>query len=156
MLRKILATSCLTLVSLGAAMPTMAASWGPVTSTYKGQVRVKASGEFYKAAGSTGVQSKFVLTDPMSDGNNVYGRADTQFYRSGCNTSGSQQWCPENRKNSKEYARSASQNTWTIYLTTTNFRYDSSQVRGIHTACAQMGFPVPDSCSNGAYVTLNY
>jgi hypothetical protein len=155
MLRKIIATSALTLLSLGAAMPTMAASWGPVSSTYKSQVRVRASGEFYKAAGSTGVQSKFVLTDPLSDGNNVYGRADTQFYRPGCISEGSS-WCAQNRKNTKEYARSASQSTWTIYLSVTNFRSDSSQVRGIHTACAQMGFPVPDSCSNGAYVTLTY
>jgi hypothetical protein len=96
-----------------------------------------------------------VLTDPLSDGNNVYGRADTHFYRPGCISEGSS-WCMENRKNTREYARSASQSTWTIYLSVTSFRPDSSQVRGIHTACAQMGFPVPDSCSNGAYVTLSY
>jgi hypothetical protein len=156
MLRKIVATSCLTLLSLGAAMPAMAASWGPVSSTYKSQVRVRASGEFYKTSSSTGVQSKFVLTDPIADGNNVYGRADTQFYRY-CSVSSSYPgWCTENRKNTREYARSSTQNTWTIYLSVTGFRSDASQVRGIHTACAQMGFPVPDSCSGGAYVTLSY
>ena len=156
MLRKIAVTAFLTLASLAAAMPAMAVSWGPVTSTYKSQVRVKASGEMYVVSGRTGVQSKFVLTDPIADGNNVYARADYQFSRTGCSSENTTSWCRESRKNTKEYAKSGTTQTWTIYLTTQNFRYDASSVRGIHQACAQMGFPVPDSCSNGAYVTVNY
>jgi hypothetical protein len=156
MLRKIAVTTCLTLAAMGVALPAAAVNWGPVTSTYKSQVRVKATGSMYVVAGRTGVQSSFKLVDPLADGNNVYGNVWYQFYRPGCTSDGSAVWCRENRKVTKEYAKSKSQDTWTVYLSVTNFRTDSSRVRGIHEACAQMGFPVPDSCSAGAYVTIDY
>jgi hypothetical protein len=66
--------------------------------------------------------------------------------------SGSVTWCGTTWKNTKEYANT----TVTVYLTVTSFDPVATQVRGVHYACAQMGFPIPDSCSNGAIVTLNY
>jgi hypothetical protein len=155
MLRKFVVTTCVVFAALLAAQPVMAGSWGPVSSTYKNIVRVKAEGSFSKSGGSTGAQSYFVLTDPVKDGNNVYGKVQTQFYVIGCTTAGAS-WCTENWKNTKEYSRSNTTTTWKTHLTQTNFRRDASQVRAIHIACAQMGFPVPDSCSDGAYVTITY
>jgi hypothetical protein len=35
-------------------------------------------------------------------------------------------------------------------------RSDADRARGVSKVCAQMGWPVPDSCSDSAFATFSY
>ncbi|WKZ83131.1 MAG: hypothetical protein QY307_02455 [Acidimicrobiia bacterium] len=122
-------------VILGAALalllgagPAAATAWGPIDSWYNGHRVVKAWGD--AGHGSTS-WNNFYLQDPINDGNTVY--AKTRFYSS---------WYP--------YSLLYQRTTPEIENTT---RYFSHTAPGSYytiktIACAEMGWPVPDSCSS--------
>lgn len=113
------------------AVPAVAKSWGPYSSTYNGNEVVRFSGDAY-FSGWTG-HNDFTLVDSYyNDGNSVY--AKTNFVDG---------WYP--------YAPHVK--TTDEIEDTSQFFEQSQAGQGstgrINTiACAQMGWPVPDSCTD--------
>lgn len=89
------------------------------------------------------------VQDRRNDGNAVYGRTDFQFFRL-CGTATADTWCQETR-----YSTPETSSVVEVYLRRP-LREDADKARGVSRACAQLGFPVPDACSNGAIVTFSY
>ena len=148
-------TSALVLgVTVGAlllAEPALAAHWGPLSSSYKGKVRVQGEGDFYKYQGAY-ARSTMKITDKSNDGNNVYGKTQFQFYRVTTGSS-SPSWIVSATKSTPEHAGAGVARTTSLQV---GLRGDADRARGVTQACAQMGWPVPDSCSDSAYTTFSY
>jgi hypothetical protein len=141
------AAGCLAIVVLGAGSAA-AVAWGPLTSVYKGVVRVSGSGDFYNGGGIQ-VTTKYVISDRANDGNSVYGKTAYSFYRL-CED-GTTRWCPDKSISTIQI----SNRTGTLY-TSRPLKGDAEKARGQVQVCAQMGWPVPDSCSAAAIVTISY
>ena len=122
--------------------------WGPVTSTYDGKVRVEGSGTFFND-GNTHAANRMRITDRRADGNNVYGRTTFLVWRYST-SHGRDTWVTDQRKSTSEW--SGGTHTQTVR---TDLDSKGSRYRGNAEACAQLGWPVPDSCSS-AYPTFNY
>ena len=122
-------------------------AWGPLTSTYNGNTVVRASG--YTNKTSQGVSDTFELQDPINDGNSVYGSARYLFWEAG--TDGVYRWYTEAQDATPEIS-----NRKATFTESAGLRTDSSRIRILSYACAQMGWPVPDSCSDAAIVSYNY
>ena len=122
-------------------------AWGPLTSTYNGNTVVRASGYTNKTA--QGVSDTFELQDPINDGNSVYGSARYLFWEAG--TDGVYRWYTEAQDATQEIS-----NRKATFTESAGLRTDSSRIRILSYACAQMGWPVPDSCSDAAIVSYNY
>lgn len=130
---------------IGTAVPALAASqvWGPVSSVYQGDTVVTGSGSFYNS-GST-VNSRMTITDNLAlDGNNVYGT--TWFYR--WTATG---WQFLAQKSTQEWGSGT--HTQTLSRSYSGL---GTLARGEFQACAQMGFPVPDSCSQSVFRTIDW
>jgi hypothetical protein len=130
--------ACLAIV-IGASAS--ASSWGPVSSYYKGSAVVTGYGTF--TGGTTWGAAYLKITDPKNDGNTVYGRTNLQY---------------------KYYNTALAAYTWTTYYTLSIPEFANSTVtkssgaqyvpgggpglgvRSSSQVCAQMGWPVPDSC----------
>jgi hypothetical protein len=121
--------------------------WGPLTSTYNGNTVVRASGYTNKSA--QGVTDTFELQDPISDGNSVYGSARYLFWKSG--SDGVYRWYTEAQDATPEIS-----NKKATFTESAGLRTDSSRIRILSYACAQMGWPVPDSCSDAAIISYDY
>lgn len=132
------------------AQPALAATWGPLSSSYDGKVRVRGKGDFTKHL-SAYARNRITVTDARSDGNNVYGRTDFQFWRNA--STGEWAWFSSGSKSTPEHSGYGVTRTTDLQV---GLRADSSQARGVSRVCAQMGWPVPDSCSTGAFSTFNY
>ena len=115
-----------------------AATWGPVTSTYDGKVRVEGSGNHYNSSGVNAANT-MTIKDKSNDGNNVYG--STSFYFWVQSSTGQMVWGDQRRKNTGEVANTTI--TRTLY---TSLNATSEKSRAVSRACAQMSWPVPDSC----------
>lgn len=134
--------------------PSQAVNWGPLTSYYKGTQRVNASGNFYNS-GATYARNNITMNDPSNDGNNVYTRTDFQFWKydtSSCGPAGTC-WISETIKSTPEYNYS---NTPVALVLQRTLDTAASGARGVTDACAQMGWPVPDSCSPHAVPSFSY
>ena len=121
--------------------------WGPVTSQYNGHTVV--SGEGYTNISASRVSDTLTITDTLNDGNSVYGSARYYFWLAG--SSGDWAW--------RQTAGDATPEVENGKITSTEsdgLRADSSRVRVISYACAQMGWPVPDSCSDPAIISDDY
>jgi hypothetical protein len=126
-------------VGFWAAAPVVqGASWGPVTSKYDGKIRVEGSGNHYNDRG-VNAANKMTIRDRMNDGNNVYG--STVFYFWVQNTSGQMVWGNQRVKSTGEVANTTI--TRTLY---TSLNSTSEKSRAVSKACAQMSWPVPNSC----------
>ncbi|MBX3313208.1 MAG: hypothetical protein KF906_02720 [Actinobacteria bacterium] len=123
-------------------------NWGPVTSSYNGQVRVRGEGTLYNED-NVNAANRMKITDPMDDGNNVYGRTTFNVYK-WSTSAGRMMWQTDERKSTGEWSGGTRTRTVKTSLDANGERY-----RGESEACAQMGWPVPDSCSS-AYLTFDY
>jgi hypothetical protein len=123
--------------------------WGPLEASYNGSVRVEGSG-FYYPDRATYAASGMIVRDRANDGNNVYGRTRFAFwqYERTCSCS---MWVTSTIKSTGEWANET--RGVTLYE---SLSWVGSRSRGQMFVCAQMGFPVPDRCSNSAYVTFDY
>jgi hypothetical protein len=115
---------------------------------------VRASGTA-SLENSQRVVNSIRLEDPMSDGNNVYASTRVYFYRAEkfcVDTPCPVKWHLETVIKTPEIANRVQTFTHKRAL-----RVDADRVRLRVQACAQMGFPVPDSCSNEpAIATFSY
>lgn len=139
--------STLTLVAVaGVAEATVytPVEWGPVSSSYDGQTVVEASGTFYNAS-NVSATNEFWINDPADDGNNVYGHTKFLYYNGSF-------WLHAT-KSTGEY--SYANTPVTTYLSD-DLQANSWKARGQSFACAQLGWPVPDSCSDSALPTFDY
>ena len=147
--RRVLLASAMTL-ALTACNPST--KWGPITSYYDGQMRVSASGTA-SVLPTSQVQNNIVLSDTRQDGNSVYATTYWWFDSYHCDADGN---C------STTYHQEGSAHTPEIHDSTGHYTYSRSldvgaaHARVATTACAQMGWPVPDSCSGAAIVTFAY
>ena len=131
--------AALSAVGFWAAVPVVeAASWGPVTSTYNGRVRVEGSGSHYNDRG-VNAANRMAIKDRSNDGNNVYGA--TNFYFWVQSSTGQMIWGDQRHKSTGEVANSTITRTLT-----TSLNDESEKSRAVSKACAQMSWPVPDSC----------
>lgn len=112
----------------------LADAWGPLTSSYDGIVRVTGSGTLTQLA--QGSQSVVTACDEYADPWPVYGYTDFHAITSADGTS------------TLNYHKSSAQVSNSC-VTKTLFK-DWTYVWGYWTAagaCAQVGWPVPDSCT---------
>lgn len=149
-MRRTLAMAALTIGLLGICAPAMAVSWGPTSSYYGGTKRVTGWGDFYNS-GNTYARSKMVTRDDSNDGNTVYGRTMFNYYGLRCTPTCETRWFVSTTKSTPEFSNS----TRTYWLDRGLYGL-GDRARGKVFACAQMGWPVPDSCSPASYPTFNY
>jgi len=122
--------------------------WGPVTSTYNGSVVVSGTGDFYNY-GNVYAKNKMVVVDTKDDGDAVYGC--TTFYYWEPDGFGTYRWIVDSTKSTPEH-----QNATKTYYLSDNLHALATSARGASKVCAQLGFPVPDSCSPSAYPSFSY
>lgn len=149
-MRRFLAMLGLAIGLLAVCTPAMAVSWGPNSSSYNGTRRVTGSGNFYNA-GNTYARSKMVITDGRNDGNTVYGRTVFSFHGYQCKPDCLTKWWTDVSKSTPEFS-----NTTRTYWIDRGLRSWGDRARGQVFACAQMGWPVPDSCSPSSYPSFAY
>lgn len=121
---------------------------GPLRSVYNGIERVRGSGYFYNSGNSSAV-TQYNLTDSRNDGNTVYGYTTGSLFQS--NYDGTTSWI-----NQGSYSTPEIKNTTSTMYTSFPLSSSGSRARGAVMVCAQMGFPVPDSCSGNSYPTFDY
>lgn len=125
--------------------------WGPVSSSYNGHTVVKGSG--YTNISPQSVSDHITVTDTLSDGNSVHGHVSFQFYKLVHDSLGDTHW---EWVDVHEHSTPGFQGGTRDYNYSSGLQGDSSQARVKSFVCAQMGWPVPDSCSNSAYISYNY
>ncbi len=143
-MKRLLGLSAATAACLAVALPTAAnaASWGPISSYYSGLAVVTGSGTFNN--GSSSASGTITITDPKNDGNTVYGRTRFQYryYNVGL---GGYVWETFYTLSIPEFANTTKSNS-------SGTQYASASpglgTRGASQVCAQMGWPVPDSCQS--------
>lgn len=145
--RLALATAAIVVASLA----TGCNAWGPVTSSYHGHTVVKGDGFANKTAQD--VSDSLHVTDTLNDGNSVYGHVDFQFWESSPDGFGGTDW---SWTTAHGHSTPGFSNTDRSYGFSSGLQGDSSRTRVKSFVCAQMGWPVPDSCSNSAYITYDY
>lgn len=147
-LSSIAALGIAAVIGLAAAGSASAVNWGPISSVYNGSTVVSGRGTFTNAGIANAVTS-LTITDSKNDGNNVYG--NVAFYlwdRPPAGTTWDWQWMAG--KSTPEFA-----NTTQTHSLSFELRATATKARGNVSVCAQMGFPVPNSCTS-AYPTFNY
>src|SRR5262249_14172168 len=150
-------------LAFGFSTAASAAGWGPRTSTYDGKIRVEGGGTLTRLAG--GSYSNLRAKDRMpGDGNNVY--AYTSWYRikEKCGSFGVNLWILSGSGSSCKITDSGMTH-WSTPETTGEVIRHRTQgwcdqdggncasygYKAVAAACAQMGWPVPNSCTY-AYV----
>jgi hypothetical protein len=88
----------------------------------------------------------------LNDGNSVYGTTQFQFYRTPSGATGPS-WVTFTSKSTPEHAGAGVARVTSLQV---GLRGDADRARGVTKACAQMGWPVPDSCSTSAFLTFSY
>ncbi|MBX3314833.1 MAG: hypothetical protein KF906_10980 [Actinobacteria bacterium] len=126
-----------------------AQDWGPISSYYNGNRVVRASGTS-SLVNSTTARNEILLEDSRADGNNVY--ATTNFYFWSPDSYGTWGWRNHTRSTTSEISNRTATFTHSRALISAG-----SRVRMVSGACAQMGWPVPDSCADeSGFVTFDY
>lgn len=133
------------LIVLLTASASQAVTWGVIRAYYNGVARAEGNGNFFNES-YVNARNDFRLNDPSNDGNNAYGFTNFFFYYSGG-------WHNEGRRNTGEY-------TYANTPVTKILRFPLDQIgtaaRGSSQVCGQLGFPIPDVCSNAAVPTFSY
>jgi hypothetical protein len=132
------------IVTLLAAPIAQAVNWGPLSSRYRGSVVVSGTGSFYNDRGAFAT-NKMIVTDSKRDRNRVYGRTEFLFGdRTGYDF--------DTARTTGEFENT----TVTRYLSRPLGRGNYYLARAESEVCAQLGWPVPDSCSSVAVTTFRY
>ena len=123
--------------------------WGTKVSYYDGELRVTGKGVFYNDVNARAA-SYMDIDDPNDDGNAVYGVTDFMFWKYDsvckCNV-----WKSKVRPTTSEWQNRRDQQTLK-----TGLDGAASRARGVINVCAQMGWPIPNSCSSESYPTFDY
>lgn len=151
-MRKLLTSVALLTLTVALAAPAMAVSWGPNSTYYKGIKRATGSGSFTNVS-NTYARNRMTVQDNSNDGNTVYGVSITSFYQWECNVAGQcgTIWTSSRRASTPEFSNATRSFTLDRTLSQTG-----SRARAQTFACAQMGWPVPDSCATASYPTFSY
>lgn len=126
-------------------------TWGPVTSSYKGQVRVEGKGRFYDQGSRKAVNAIQYRDRMPNDGNSVHVHTQIWWWKHHPSL-GRTDWVQGSAKTTPAYSRS----TFTDATVSWDLDSAASRARANPQVCAQMGWPIPDSCTSGGVPTLNY
>lgn len=143
--RRGIAVGAVSAAIIVAGSTAQAVYWGPLRSSYDGTQRVYADGDFYNET-YVYATNKVYLNDTANDGNNVYSSTAYYYYYSGS-------WHYDRTLSTGEYTYS---NTPVVKYLKDGLSGAGTSARGRVVACAQLAFPVPDSCSGYAYPTFAY
>lgn len=124
-------------------------NWGPKVSYYDGILRVSGEGYFYNDANARAA-NQMTVHDRAADGNNVYGYTTFKTWKYSSIT-GSTDWQLIQAKSTSEVSNASINQTLKV-----NLDPNGSRARGETMVCAQMGWPVPDSCSSPSFPTFDY
>ena len=146
MLRKTMSIGVMAYAALLAFVPLQASAddkefIGPLESWYDNQLRVEATAETWIEGGSH-VNVDVWLHDPINDGNTVYARV--RVYHDACTSDA--QWC---LVGSRQVGEINNIEQWS-HLSFEIPDHFATKFRVVVDACAQMGWPVPDSCLTGS------
>jgi hypothetical protein len=133
------------LIVLLTAAAAQAVTWGTIRAYYNGIARAEARGNLFNESGIN-ARNDYWLNDLVNDGNNSYGHTNFYFYYSGS-------YHYAGRRSTGEYTYS---NTPVTKLLRWPLDARGERARGGSQVCAQLGFPVPDSCSNFSYASFGY
>ena len=129
--------------------------WGPLESIYNGSVRVRANGSAYLERSQRAVNS-LRLEDPSNDGNTVYARTTFSWYYAD-DPCYSIDGCPVKWHSDAPRSTAEISNSIRTFKFTAPLHPLGLKVRVRAQACAQMGWPIPDSCSDEpAIATFDY
>lgn len=157
MLRRTIVILCLVAMTALLAQAVLAVSWGPSTSYYAGKARVTGWGTFWNDGYVYAKNRIYVRDDMPNDGNNVYGTTAFQFYKCvlmiGLDLAWYEvcTWESWSALPTPEWAGGTHSYTHSFPLPG-----NGSQAKAATRACAQMGWPVPDSCAPTAYPKFSY
>lgn len=151
-MRRALVVLVLVFAFVFTAQPVLAVAWGPNSTYYDGSKRATGWGDFYNSL-NTYAKNKMTVRDDRNDGNNVYGKTEFFFYYYKCTATGScsTDWNSSGTRSTGEWANTTKTVTVSMPLYSTG-----TKARGKSFACAQMGWPVPDSCAAAAYPSFDY
>lgn len=125
--------------------------WGPVSSSYQGQTRVRGQGTWVNDSSVNAVNRVTYRDTAPNDGNTVYVRTQVRWWKYSGSTQ-SVTWVGGTSKSTPE----TSSSTYIERSVSWNLDSQASRARGVPDVCAQMGWPVPDSCTGGGVPTFDY
>ena len=126
-------------------------SWGPVSSSYSGQTRVRGQGNWVNDSSVDAVNRITYRDTAPNDGNTVYVRTLVRWWKYSATQQGTT-WVNGSSKSTPE----TSSSTYVQRSVSWNLDSQASRARGVPNVCAQMGWPVPDSCTGGGVPTFDY
>jgi hypothetical protein len=130
-----------------------AVDWGPVTSTYDGRERVRGHGTFANEGYRRAVNRSTFRDSMPNDGNTVYVRTSIRWWKyRPVSTNPRWDWVNGTSKTTPEI----SSGSYQTHAVGWDLDPDGSKARAEPKVCAQMGWPVPDSCGNGGVPTFDY
>jgi len=125
-------------------------AWGPNASFYNSNKVVEGWGEYYNDR-ATYARSRMTVADSLNDGNTVYGKTGFYFFETTSTSPMNAVWSHSRTKSTGEWANQVR----TVDLFE-SLHAQAAKSRGQMQACAQMGWPVPDSCAPTALITFDY
>ena len=111
--------------------------------------RASERGWIFFNSGNSSAVTQYNLTDSRDDGNTVYGYTTGSIFKN--NADGASSW-----DNLDGYSTPEIKNTTATMYTSFPLSGTGLRARGAVMVCAQMGFPVPDSCSDSAFPSFVY
>lgn len=145
-----LALALLAVVPLGAC-DVAAVPWGPASSSYDGQTRVRADGTWANEDSRVAANRLRYRDVAPDDGNTVYVRTLVRWWKYDSVAEGVT-WVNGTSKSTPEISSSGYRDARVSWSLDSN----ASRARAQPEVCAQMGWPVPDSCSDGGVPTFDY
>lgn len=126
-------------------------AWGPVDSSYGGITRVRASGTWVNESSRSAVNRITYRDTAPNDGNTVYVHTLVRWWK--YNRSADRvDWVNGSSKSTPE----TSSSTYIDRSVSWSLDSQASRARAVPNVCAQMGFPIPDSCTGGGVPTFDY
>jgi hypothetical protein len=130
------------------ASPALAVAWGPGTGYYNGIPRVTARGDFFNDRNAYAANT-ITYQDRSNDGNTVHATSGFYFWKP--NSVGTTTWVHARTKSTTPIANTTRTETLRQGLDDV-----ADRARAASKGCAQMGFPVPDKCSETFYPSFSY
>ena len=136
------------------ASPALAVGWGPGNAYYNGIRRATGYGDLSNDRNAYAA-NKITYRDTYADGNTVYATVTWAYYEYSqtCGTQGGVCWVYDSVDSTPEIG--TAQGTTTVWERD-NLHGDADKVRGGSKVCVQLGFPVPDRCSETFYPSFSY
>ena len=138
-------------VTLLASCDVASVGWGPVSSSYDGQTRVRGSGVWVNDSSVQAVNRISYRDTAPLDGNTVYVKTQVRWWTYNPSQD-AVTWLGGTTKSTPE----TSSSSYIERSVAWSLNADGSRARAEPEVCAQMGWPVPDSCASGGVPTFNY